>query len=123
MIDCTLHAARRASSNGKRTQHAAAAAQEIDWTRPTAIVFGNEKDGVSAAALAAADRSVVIPMSGFAQSVNISVAAAVVLYEAREARMRAQGRHASLTPAQQRVLTAIMMMRSQARHRARFMPC
>ena len=87
----------------------------MDWTRPTAIVFGNEKDGVSAAALEAADRSVVIPMSGFAQSVNISVAAAVVLYEAREARVRAQGFHASLTPQQQRVLTAIMLLRCRVR--------
>lgn len=54
--------------------------QEIDWSRPTALVLGNEKDGVSPELLAHADERVIIPMDGFVQSLNISVAGAVSLY-------------------------------------------
>ncbi|GBD17492.1 tRNA (guanosine(18)-2'-O)-methyltransferase [bacterium HR26] len=55
---------------------------ELDLTRPTAFVFGNEQRGVSEEALAAADGNFVIPMMGMVQSLNISVACAVSLYEA-----------------------------------------
>lgn len=47
-----------------------------------AVVFGNEKSGVSQALAALADDRVAIPMSGFAQSLNVSVAAAITLYSA-----------------------------------------
>jgi tRNA C32,U32 (ribose-2'-O)-methylase TrmJ len=89
--------------------------QEVNWTKPTAVVFGNEKHGVSQALIDAADHKVVIPMSGFAQSFNVSVAAAIVLYEAKQQRIREQGFHGTLTEGQQRVLTAIMMLRQQVR--------
>lgn len=45
----------------------------------TAIVFGNERDGVSPRMLELADRQMVLPMLGFTQSFNISVAAALAL--------------------------------------------
>ncbi len=48
---------------------------------PLAIVFGNESSGVSPEALKAADLSVSIPVHGGAESLNVSAAAAVVLYE------------------------------------------
>jgi len=54
----------------------------VDLTRPTALVFGNEMRGVSPEAVAAADGSVAIPMAGMVQSLNISVACAVALFEA-----------------------------------------
>ena len=41
--------------------------QEVDWTRPTAVVLGNEKFGVSAEAVAAADACAIIPMTGARQ--------------------------------------------------------
>lgn len=53
---------------------------EIDWTRPTALVLGNEKEGVSKELLEQADERFIIPMVGFVQSFNISVAGAVSLY-------------------------------------------
>lgn len=53
---------------------------EIDFSKPTALVLGNEKNGVSAEMIAAADHLVVIPMQGFVQSFNISVAGALCLY-------------------------------------------
>ncbi|MCM2283089.1 MAG: RNA methyltransferase, partial [Bdellovibrionaceae bacterium] len=49
---------------------------EVDWSQPSAIVFGNEKDGVSQRLLELADQRIIIPMLGFVQSFNISVAAA-----------------------------------------------
>ncbi|HEX3723319.1 MAG TPA: RNA methyltransferase, partial [Nitrolancea sp.] len=52
---------------------------DLDLTRPTALVFGNEKRGVSPEAVEAADATMVIPMMGMVQSLNISVACAVTL--------------------------------------------
>ncbi len=55
---------------------------DIDWTEPSAIIVGNEHAGVSDEALAIADKVVHIPMQGMIQSLNVSVATAVILYEA-----------------------------------------
>ncbi|MEZ4521228.1 MAG: RNA methyltransferase [Thermomicrobiales bacterium] len=53
----------------------------LDLTRPCAFVFGNESRGLSESAVEAADVSVRIPMMGMAESLNISVACAVILFE------------------------------------------
>ena len=55
-----------------------------------ALLFGNEKEGLSPKAIALADRQVTIPMRGIAQSMNISVAAALFIYEVTRQR-RAPG--------------------------------
>jgi len=55
-----------------------------------ALLLGNEKDGLSAQALRMADRLVTIPMRGIAQSMNVSVTAALFLYEVTRQR-RQQG--------------------------------
>lgn len=60
---------------------------DTDLTKPVALVFGNEMRGVSDEVLAKADGTVMIPMRGMIESLNISVACAVSLYEA--ARQRA----------------------------------
>lgn len=62
---------------------------DLDLTRPVALVFGNEHRGVSDEALRLADASLVIPMMGMVQSLNISVACAVTLYEALRQRRAA----------------------------------
>jgi tRNA (guanosine-2'-O-)-methyltransferase len=54
----------------------------IDFTEPIAIVFGNEHTGVSEEAILKADGNMLIPQVGMIQSLNISVACAVTLYEA-----------------------------------------
>lgn len=61
----------------------------IDYTQPTAILFGAEKHGISDEALALADQDIVIPMVGMAQSLNVSVASALILYEAQRQRQLA----------------------------------
>ncbi|EMM6942545.1 tRNA (guanosine(18)-2'-O)-methyltransferase TrmH [Morganella morganii] len=58
----------------------------IDFTRPTCIIMGSEKTGISAEAIRLADQHIMIPMSGMVQSLNVSVAAAVILYEAQRQR-------------------------------------
>lgn len=60
--------------------------REIDYTRPTAILVGSEKYGVSDKAADLADEHILIPMLGMVQSLNVSVAAAIVLYEAQRQR-------------------------------------
>ncbi|MFM1856972.1 MAG: hypothetical protein RLZ05_32 [Bacteroidota bacterium] len=54
----------------------------LDLTQPTALVFGNEHSGVSEEIRQRADGNFIIPQVGIIQSLNISVACAVTLYEA-----------------------------------------
>jgi tRNA (guanosine-2'-O-)-methyltransferase len=62
---------------------------DIDLTKKTAIVVGNEHAGVSEEAAARADALVHIPMFGMIQSLNVSVATAVILFEAVRQRLAA----------------------------------
>ncbi|HNJ26762.1 MAG TPA: RNA methyltransferase [Chitinophagaceae bacterium] len=55
---------------------------QIDFTESIALVFGNEHSGVSDEIRALADGNFIIPQVGIIQSLNISVACAVTLYEA-----------------------------------------
>lgn len=54
--------------------------EEVDVTRPCALIFGGEKDGLSPEIVDRADEAVRIPMCGFVESLNVSVAVAVCLY-------------------------------------------
>ena len=63
--------------------------RDIDYTKPTAILLGQEKFGASAQALSLADQDIIIPMVGMVQSLNVSVACSVVLYEAQRQRQLA----------------------------------
>ncbi|WP_457559931.1 TrmH family RNA methyltransferase [Caminibacter sp.] len=60
--------------------------REVDYTKPTLIVLGNEVDGASEVSIKYADKKVIIPMYGMSQSLNVSVANAVILYEAQRQR-------------------------------------
>jgi tRNA (guanosine-2'-O-)-methyltransferase len=61
---------------------------ELDLTKKVAIVLGNEHRGVSEEAANLADKKFLIPMRGMVQSLNVSVAAGVILYEAFRQRLR-----------------------------------
>jgi tRNA (guanosine-2'-O-)-methyltransferase len=63
--------------------------REIDYTKPTAIILGQEKFGASDVALEMADQDIMIPMVGMVQSLNVSVACSVILYEAQRQRQLA----------------------------------
>lgn len=62
---------------------------DCDLAGRIALVFGNEHSGLSTAACGGADGNVLIPMFGVIQSLNISVACAVTLYEAVRQRIAA----------------------------------
>jgi len=66
---------------------------EIDMTKKTAFVVGNEHEGVSSEAVELADGIIQIPMLGMIQSLNVSVATAVILFEAVRQRI-AEGHYA-----------------------------
>lgn len=71
--------------------------ETYDISKPTVLVFGNEKDGVSPAVKACADHVMRIPMHGFTESFNISVAVAITLHHLVW-RMRESGVNWKLTP-------------------------
>ncbi len=70
---------------------------DIDFTQKTALVFGNEKEGVSSEMQELADGNCIIPMEGFAQSFNISVAAAISFYHVYLQRVQALGKNGNLS--------------------------
>lgn len=55
---------------------------DYDWTTPTAIVLGNEASGLTDDVIARMDAPVTVPLAGRAESLNVSVAAAVLSFEA-----------------------------------------
>ncbi|MEO1335373.1 MAG: RNA methyltransferase [Myxococcota bacterium] len=78
---------------------------EIPIDRPTALVFGNEHEGLSSAAIDMADGRFHIPMTGFVESLNISVAAAITMYDVTR-RRREAGQWIGLSEATTRRLRA-----------------
>jgi tRNA (guanosine-2'-O-)-methyltransferase len=90
-LEHALHALRRGGFAIVAAHPSAAAVdfRAVEYTAPTALLLGPEKEGLSPAAVDAADRLVRIPMLGAVTSLNVSVAAAVILYEAQRQRMEA----------------------------------
>lgn len=63
---------------------------DMDFTRPTLILLGNEGAGLSTELSGLADEGVKIPLGGGVESLNVAIAAALLLYEARRQRNRAK---------------------------------
>lgn len=83
---------------------------EIDWSQPSALVLGNEKDGVSREMMDLSDGLFKIPMNGFVQSFNISVAAAVCLYHIK---LTLGERFCRLSAEEKEILKAMYILRTQ----------
>jgi 23S rRNA (guanosine2251-2'-O)-methyltransferase len=60
---------------------------ELDFSLPTAIIMGSEGEGINPALLRRADETFVIPQMGTTDSLNVSVATGVILYEALRQRL------------------------------------
>ncbi len=73
--------------------------RSLPFAGKVALVFGNEHRGVSDDALALAEATYAIPMRGFVQSLNVSVAAAISIATAVERREIERGRHGDLDEA------------------------
>jgi tRNA (guanosine-2'-O-)-methyltransferase len=63
--------------------------KSVDYTKPCAILLGTEKFGISDEAAELADQHIMIPMRGMVESLNVSVAAALILYELERQRTEA----------------------------------
>ncbi|HLY39597.1 MAG TPA: RNA methyltransferase [Terracidiphilus sp.] len=68
------------------SSHASAPAHQVDLAHPTALLIGNEGNGVPEDIAAQADRAISIPCPGPVESLNAAVAAAILLYEASRQR-------------------------------------
>ncbi len=55
---------------------------EIDYSLPTAIILGSEENGIAKEYLNLSDSQVMIPMLGEIESLNVSVTAGIVVFEA-----------------------------------------
>jgi tRNA (guanosine-2'-O-)-methyltransferase len=78
---------------------AAATVEDLEFARPAAVMIGNEHEGLSGEAMAAADVRFGIPMAGMTRSLNLSVAAALIVERAAQLRRRALGRSGDLDDA------------------------
>ena len=85
---------------------------EVDFSTPLALILGNEKSGASREILEAADERVIIPMHGFVQSFNISVAGALCLYQIYQDRLKRLKRVSDVTPEQVEILKAHYALRT-----------
>lgn len=73
------------------TPHATAPWHAFDWTQPAAVVVGSEGRGLRAGVAKECDVRVSLPQRGAARSLNVSVAAGIVLYEAVRQRLESAG--------------------------------
>ena len=94
---------------------------ELDLTQSVALLFGNEQDGISEAALAHSDGNFIIPQMGMAESLNISVACAVTLYEALRQRENAgfYDQNPTQTPTEQEALYQDYLEKNKGGHHDR----
>ena len=92
---------------------AACSMHDLPLDKKIAIVFGNEHRGVADSDRARCDGNVLIPMHGFTQSLNVSVAAAVTLAVLTE-KLRAQCGHAALLSPRARRMVYQGWLRTQA---------
>jgi len=89
--------------------------EALDFGRKVALVFGGEHAGLSDELLAACDGRYQIPMPGFSQSLNVSVAAAISIYIAATLRRRAIGGPTDLSPAEIEALAQAWIAEDEAR--------
>ncbi len=78
--------------------------EELPVEDPLALVFGNEKEGVSEKALGFCDGTFKVPMWGFVESFNVSVAAAISLYVSARRRRALLGAEGDLSPEERQTL-------------------
>ena len=74
---------------------------DVEMSHPKiALLIGNEKTGLSATAISLADRKITIPMRGIAQSMNVSVSAALMIYEVTRQRIERFPENLGMEPEQ-----------------------
>lgn len=87
---------------------------DFDISQPSAFFFGTERHGLSEEVLAKADVFMTIPMYGFSESLNISVAASIIIQNLTE-RLRKSHLNWKLTP-EKLLETKIKWSRNSIKH-------
>ena len=100
----------KTDSGSSRISNEGTGIQEISFDQPTALCFGSERDGASPTLTSLADEKVFIPMEGFVQSFNISVAAALCFQHIH--REMKQSNLPALTDEERQKLLALYLYRS-----------
>lgn len=90
---------------------------DIDMIKPTAIVLGNEHEGLSSEALQYLDGNFLIPQFGMVQSLNVSVACAISAYEALRQRLNAGNYSADYLSEEQDKLNTDYRQRNLIQHK------
>lgn len=85
---------------------------EFPLHRPMAIIFGNEKSGVDPQTIKEADFTFKIPMCGFSQSLNLSVAMGLVLYQLYQRRINEFSKQGDLLSQQKEILKSHFYLKS-----------
>jgi len=70
---------------------------EVDWTEPSALIVGAESTGLTTEETAQADATLRIPMRPRVESLNVAVAAGIVLYEAARQRAAGSGKKSAIS--------------------------
>lgn len=91
--------------------------RDLDFSKPTALIFGSEHHGLSPQARELCDETFAIPMRGFSQSLNISVAAAICLFLGAELRRQTLGKASDLSGAEIEALQQAWIARELASKR------
>lgn len=85
--------------------------EHYDWSVPTAVILGNEREGVSEEAKALADGGVYVSMNGFTESLNVSVASSMIMHHAVQDRTRRLGSNGDLSEDERETLRALYLSR------------
>ncbi|XVF60620.1 hypothetical protein PTKIN_Ptkin08bG0062700 [Pterospermum kingtungense] len=83
---------------------------DMDWSRPTAIVVGNENRGISDEALELSDLHCIISMKGIVDSFNVSMAAGIVMHHPVCYRTTRLGSHGDLNEEESQILLAEFLL-------------
>ncbi|NME67706.1 TrmH family RNA methyltransferase [Flammeovirga aprica] len=98
------------------TPHTDMSIDDLPVDEPIALMFGNEKDGISDEAFEMADYKVKIPMHGFAESFNISVSAALSLHTLSTKLRKLPESEWKLSEEERKLIEAAWVCKSLDRH-------
>ncbi len=97
--ESSLEAVKQAQAQGIQVITTSAKAEanytEVDYTKPSLLMVGNEHEGIDEAVVDQSDCCVLMPMLGHIHSLNIAVAASLILYEAQRQRSWVSARNQS----------------------------
>lgn len=96
---------------------------ELPVDRPICLIFGNENEGLTTSAITACDRTYKIPMYGMTESLNLSVSAAISLYDILGRKRQQLGKGGDLSSSKRELIKARCYIRSVGFNKAKEILC